>query len=60
MLCPLQRLLPALDTMLTDGVTLLPTVNAMAFDVTVGVETQLASEVSLTVMLGEPLRVVLE
>lgn len=58
-LWPLQRLLPALDVMLTEGATALPTVTAIALDVTVGVETQVALDVSCTVILGEPVSVVL-
>ena len=59
-LWPLQRLLPALDVMLTAGIILLPAVTVIALDVTVGVETQLASDVSLTVIAGEPVSVVVE
>ena len=57
---PLQSVLPALEVILTEGVTLPPTVTVIAFEVTVGVETQLALEVSLTVILGEPVKVVVE
>ena len=56
----LHKLLPALEVMLIAGVTLPLTVTPIAFEVTVGVDGQLALEVSLTVMLAVPVSVVLE
>ena len=53
-------MLPALDVMLTEGVTELPTVTAITLEVTVAVVGQLALEVSLTVMLALPVSVVVE
>ena len=59
-LWPLHRALPALDTILTAGVTELPTVTVIALEVTVAGDGHVAFDVSLTVILGLPVKVVVE